>query len=259
MSFTDKTACRPIVDEFGFSKDFFDGSLQFLSFLTGEYFRAEVHGIENLPDSGRAIIAANHGGILPWDAVVIQNLVFNHHHERRLVRPLMEDYIFYLPYVNIFMNRLGAVRACQENAEKLLLKEEIILTFPEGLKGVGKSFTQKYVVQRFGRGGLVKLALRTRTSVIPVAVKGSEESHPLLFKSNRLGKIFNIPFFPFTLTFPALGPLGLIPLPAKWSVAFGKPFDFHNETTADFEDPVIVAKYNEEVRSTIQAMLKETR
>src|SRR5207245_2691664 len=119
-----------------------------------------------------------------------------------------------------FMTRLGGVRACQENAERLLRRGELVATFPEGYKGIGKLFRDRYRLQRFGRGGYIKLALRARCPVVPFAVVGAEEVHPTFFNASAIAKALRLPYLPVTPTFPALGPIGLVPLPTKWTIAF---------------------------------------
>jgi 1-acyl-sn-glycerol-3-phosphate acyltransferase len=160
-----------------------------------------------------------------------------------------------MPFLGSAMNRLGAVRACQENAERLLGDEELVAVFPEGIKGIGKLFAERYRLQRFGRGGFIKLCLRTGTPIVPVAVLGAEETNPLLFKIEHLSKALGLPYLPVTPTFPALGPLGLLPAPTKWRIQFGEPLDLSSYGPEAADDELLVGKLAERVRATIQGML----
>ena len=243
------------VDDFGFDPIYDQKARAVLEFLYTRYFRVETTGIERVPGRGRCLLVANHSGTIPLDGVMLKTAVKLEHPAARDVRWLTEDFIYHMPYLGSIMNRLGAVRACQENAERLLGKEQLCAVFPEGVKGIGKLFGERYRLQRFGRGGFIKLCLRTNTPIIPVAVVGAEETNPLLFKVEYLSKALGLPYVPVTPTFPALGPLGLLPAPTKWQIHFGEPIDFagHGRDAAD--DELLVGKLAERVRATIQGML----
>src|SRR5439155_12548091 len=129
--------------------------------------------------------------------------------QKRDVRWLTEDFVFHFPFLGSFETRIGAVRACQENAERLLRQETLLAVFPEGIKGIGKLFRDRYKLQRFGRGGFVRLALRTQTPIVPAAIIGSEETAPMLYRIEGVAKSLGLPYIPITPTFPALGPIGL--------------------------------------------------
>ncbi|MCG8424240.1 MAG: acyltransferase family protein [Proteobacteria bacterium] len=245
-----------VVDEFGRDPIVLSRFEPLLNLLYTSYFRVEATGIAHVPDTGRAIIVANHAGTLPYDGVMIMQAMRREHPGRRDARPLVEDFIFHFPYLGTLINRIGGVRACPENAERLLASDQVIIVFPEGQKGTGKLFRDRYRLQRFGRGGFVKLALRTRSPIIPVAVVGAEESMPILRKVTWLTKSLNVPYIPITPTFPILGPLGLVPVPSKWYLIFGPAIDL----AADYgperaDDRLLVNKLAEQVRSTIQSMV----
>lgn len=172
-------------------------------------------------------------------------------------RFLVEDIIQYLPFLGTFFNRVGGVRACQENAERILAQGDLLTVFPEGVKGIGKLFKDRYQLARFGRGGIVRLAIKTRTPVIPCAVIGSEEIHPILWKSRPLAQLFGLPFIPVTPTFPLLGPLGLIPLPAQWLISFGTPIRYDKMPAEILNDPLKLHTLTEELRQTIQRMVDD--
>jgi 1-acyl-sn-glycerol-3-phosphate acyltransferase len=186
---------------------------------------------------------------------MLKTAIRHAHPTQREMRWLAEDFIFYLPFVGAFMNRIGAVRACQENAERLLKQERLITVFPEGIKGIGKLFRERYKLQRFGRGGFIRLCLRTETPIVPCAVIGAEESAPMLFRLEHLANLLGVPYLPVTPTFPALGPLGLVPAPTKWRIELGEPIRFDGYGPEAADDSLLVGRLTEKVRATIQAML----
>jgi 1-acyl-sn-glycerol-3-phosphate acyltransferase len=243
------------VDEFGYDPVYEQKLLPFFDFLYDRYFRVEVHGVENVAAEGRCLLVANHSGTLPFDGVMLRRAVLREHPQHRAVRWLAEDGIFHLPFLGSFTNRLGAVRACQENAERLLEHGAPVAVFPEGTKGIGKLFKQRYQLQRFGRGGFVKLGLRTRTPVVPVAIVGGEETNPMLSRIEYLTRAVGIPYFPVTPTFPLLGPVGLLPAPTKWKIFFGAPIDLEGYGAEAADDEILVGRLTEQVRGEIQQML----
>jgi 1-acyl-sn-glycerol-3-phosphate acyltransferase len=225
-------------------------------FLYSRWFRVQASGLEHIPAKGRALLVANHAGTLPYDSAMVMHAVRRDHPARRDVRPLVEDTVFHLPFLGPIMNRIGGVRADPENAERLLLKDELVAVFPEGEKGMGKLWRDRYRLQRFGRGGFVKLALRTQSPIIPVAVVGAEEAAPMLGKVTWFAKNIGIPWIPVTPTFPWLGPAGLLPLPSKWFVQFGAPIDLGNAGPEAAEDRLFVNKIADQIRTQIQTMIE---
>jgi len=226
-------------------------------FLYSKWFRVQATGLDNIPAQGRALLVANHAGTLPYDSAMVMHAVRRDHPSRRDVRPLVEDTVFHLPFLGPIMNRIGGVRADQANAERLLEKDELVAVFPEGEKGMGKLWKDRYRLQRFGRGGFVKLALRTGAPIIPVAVVGAEEAAPMLGKVTWFAKNIGIPWIPVTPTFPWFGPAGLLPLPSKWFVAFGEPIDLgaaHGPAAA--EDRLLVNRLADQIRNQIQQMIE---
>jgi 1-acyl-sn-glycerol-3-phosphate acyltransferase len=184
------------------------------------------------------------------------NVAVRHEHPaRRECRLLALDMFALLPILQPMLQRTGAVRASQENGERLLRRGELVGVFPEGVKGVGKYFRDRYKLARFGRGGFVRLALRTGAPIIPCAVVGAEEIHPVLAKANWLGRPFGFPYFPITPSFPLLGPLGVVPLPSKWSIEFADPIPTVGDGPEAADDPIRVNKLKERVRSVIQRMI----
>jgi len=226
-------------------------------FLYSKWFRVQATGLEHIPEHGRALLVANHAGTLPYDSAMVMHAVRRDHPSRRDVRPLVEDTVFHLPFLGPVMNRIGGVRADPANAERLLMKDELVAVFPEGEKGMGKLWKHRYQLQRFGRGGFVKLALRTNAPIIPVAVVGAEEAAPMLGKVTWFAKNIGIPWIPVTPTFPWLGPAGLLPLPSKWFVQFGAPIDLSKVGgAAAAEDRLLVNRLADQIRTQIQGMVE---
>jgi 1-acyl-sn-glycerol-3-phosphate acyltransferase len=243
------------VDDFGFDP-IYDAKIRpFLDFLYERYFRVVCEGVDRVPSSGRCVLVANHSGTLPLDGVMLKCALQREHSAHRDVRWLTEDFIFHFPFLGAINNRLGAVRACQENAERLLEQEALVAVFPEGVKGIGKLFRERYRLQRFGRGGFIKLCLRTRTPIVPVALIGAEEINPLLFRVELFAKAMGLPYIPVTATFPLLGPAGLAPAPTKWKFFFGEPIELEGYGPEAADDEILVGRLAERVRATIQGML----
>ena len=213
------------VDDFGRDHTFADRVEPLLNFLHSRYFRVDVQGAENVPATGPAILVANHAGTVPYDVAMIMQAVKRQHPHGQPVRPLIEDSVFHFPFVGPFLNRLGAVRACQRNARRLLDAGNVVAVFPEGIQGSGKLFRDRYRLQRFGRGGFVKLAIHSRAPIIPVAIVGAEEAQPLVARLPRISRRARLPFVPVTPTFPLLGPAGLLPLPTRVAIGLRQPMD----------------------------------
>ncbi|MFF4549719.1 lysophospholipid acyltransferase family protein, partial [Streptomyces sp. NPDC001406] len=207
------------VDDFGYDEELTDQVLMsLLRPVYEKYFRVEVKGIENIPAEGGALIVANHSGTLPLDGLMMQVAVHDHHPAGRHLRLLAADLVFVLPVVNELARKLGHTLACTEDAERLLGQGELVGVMPEGFKGIGKPFGERYKLQRFGRGGFVSTALRKGTPIIPCSIVGAEEIYPMIGNAKTLARLLGFPYFPLTPTFPWLGPLGAVPLPTKWTI-----------------------------------------
>jgi 1-acyl-sn-glycerol-3-phosphate acyltransferase len=243
------------VDDFGLDPTYESRVAPLFAALYRRWFRVTVRGIARVPAEGRAMIVANHGGALPWDGLMVRTALRLEHPGRRESRWLAEDFVYHMPFLGAFVTRVGAVRACPENAQRLLEQDELLTVFPEGIKGIGKLFRHRYQLQRFGRGGYVKLAIRTGTRIIPAGIVGSEEAYPLLLKSGRLAKLAGLPFLPITPTFPWLGPLGLFPYPTRWFIDFGEPLDLSGYSPEDAGDHELVARLNQELSAAVQRLI----
>jgi 1-acyl-sn-glycerol-3-phosphate acyltransferase len=219
------------------------------------WWRVEASGIEHVPAVGPAVLVANHSGVLPYDGAMIKLALRRHHPQRRECRMLMLDMFALLPFLAPALARHGEVRANPENAERLLRGGSLVGVFPEGVKGVGKPFRDRYRLARFGRGGFVKVALRTGAPLVPCAVVGAEEIHPMLARADFLGRPLGFPYFPLTPTFPWLGLLGFVPLPSKWSIDFGPPLPTGSYGPEAADDPILVNRLSEQMRDTVQELI----
>jgi 1-acyl-sn-glycerol-3-phosphate acyltransferase len=244
------------VDEFGFDRE-----LNEAVFMAGvrplyeKYFRVEARGLHHVPETGGALIVANHSGTLPLDALGVALPLLDQHPGHRHLRMLGADLVFSLPVVAPLARKAGHTLACNADAERLLRNGELVGVWPEGFKGIGKPFRERYKLQRFGRGGFVSAALRTGVPIIPCSIVGAEEIYPMIGNMKTLARLLGLPYVPVTPTFPWLGPLGLVPLPSKWLVEFGEPIPTEQYGAGAAEDPMLVFNLTDQVRETIQQSL----
>jgi 1-acyl-sn-glycerol-3-phosphate acyltransferase len=243
-------------DEFGFDPDLTDHVfLPLLRPLFDRWFRVETQGVEHVPAEGGALLVANHSGTLPVDALMTTVALHDEHPAQRRLRLLGADLVFQAPFVGALARKLGTTLACNEDAERLLSAGELVGVFPEGFKGIGKPFSERYTLQRFGRGGFVSAALRTGVPIVPCAIVGAEEIYPMIGNVKTAARLLGLPYFPITPTFPLLGPLGAVPLPSKWFIAFGEPIETASFGSAAADDPMVVFNLTDQVRETIQHSL----
>jgi 1-acyl-sn-glycerol-3-phosphate acyltransferase len=241
------------VDEFGHDPDLVEHVLApLLRPLYRHWWRVETRGLEHVPDSGPALVVGNHAGTLPFDALMVALALLDEHPAHRSLRMLAADLTFNLPVVAPLARKSGNTLACAEDATRLLEGGELVGVWPEGYKGLGKPYRERYRLQRFGRGGFVEVALRTGAPIVPVAVVGSEEIYPMVANLRRLARLLGFPYFPVTPTFPALGPLGAIPLPSKWLIEFCPPIETADLGPEAVLDPMVLFDLTDQVRDTIQ-------
>ena len=242
------------VDDYGFDPElterFFMAALRPVA---EKWFRLEVRGLENIPAEGGALVVSNHSGTVPVDGLMTMLTV--HDHAGRFLRPLGADLVFKLPLISSLARKSGATLACSEDAERMLSGGELVGVWPEGFMGIGKPFSERYKLQRFGRGGFVSAALRTGVPIIPLSVVGAEEIYPLVGNIPSLARLLGVPYIPITPFFPWLGPLGLVPLPSKWILEFGEPIRTDAYEPGEAEDPMLVFNVTDQVRETIQHTL----
>ena len=212
--------------DFGFDAEFLNKTAPVLEFLWSKYFRVRLTGMENVPSTGAALLVANHSGGLPHDGAMLIHATHCHHPAARPLRPMVANFAFQSSWMRPVVARIGGVRASMQNALALCNAGQLVGVFPEGLRGVGKLYRERYRLTNFGRGGFVRLARTANVPIIPVAIVGAEETHPVLAKLTRIAQPLGLPYIPITPTFPLFGLLGLLPVPTKWSIKVGQPMHF---------------------------------
>lgn len=244
------------VDEFGFDAHLNNAIfLPLLRVFFKSWFRVEVSGIEHLPETGAALVVANHAGVLPFDGLMASVAVHDYHPTQRDLRLLAADMVFDLPVVGQAARKAGHTMACTNDAHRLLAAGELTAVFPEGYKGLGKHFKDRYKLQRFGRGGFVSAALRTKAPIVPCSIVGSEEIYPMIADVKLLARLLGLPYFPITPFFPLAGPAGMLPLPSKWYIEFGEPIETADYDESAADDPMVTFELTDQVRETIQQTL----
>ena len=252
-----RTILSPPADEdaWGYDERFVRASQPVLDALYDRWWRVTATGTEHLPSSGRGLIAANHAGVVPWDGAMISTAV--RRHGGRDTRALVLNWAFQLPWASAAIRRGGGVPASPANARRLLEEDHLVLVFPEGAKGISKPFSERYRLERFGRGGFVTTALRAGAPIIPCAVVGSEEIHPKLAEAPVVAKLLGMPYLPITPTFPWLGPLGAVPLPSRWRIEFCPPIDLSAYGPEAASDRRLALELTDAIREQIQAKVYE--
>lgn len=247
------------VDVFGFDRELTELLLPVIEPINERYWRVDVIGNENIPAEGAALLACNHAGTLPLDGMVVRGVVWQHPPYRH-ARMLVADLGFTIPFFSHIVRKTGNTMACSEDTYRLLEMGELVAVFPEGFKGVGKGWKERYRLQRFGRGGFVEVAIQARVPIIPVAIVGSEEIYPMIGDVRPLARLLGLPYFPVTMFFPWLGPLGMVPLPSKWIVEFCEPVRTDHLSPEAASDPTEIFDITDQVRQSIQqTLLKNLR
>ncbi|MBN1959599.1 MAG: acyltransferase family protein [Deltaproteobacteria bacterium] len=238
------------VDAFGFDPQYLKKVFGLAVWFYRSYFRAQAFGIENIPD-GRCFIVANHSGQLPFDAAMLTVAAFVEREPPRYLRAMLDRFIPSTPFVSVFLARCGQILGTQENCKRLLEAQEAILVFPEGVKGLNKTWDARYQLQRFG-SGFIRLALETNTPIIPTIVIGAEEQAPAFANLEWVGKLLGIPALPVTPFHPLIPGLGLFPMPTRYRIYFGKPLNFSGDAN---DDDTIISEKVEQVKQTMQQMI----
>ena len=240
-------------DAFGFDRELtVELLLPALRPLWRNYFAGGVTGAEHVPASGAALVVGNHAGTFPLDGLLLALAAYDETPVPRHLRLLAADLVFRLPVVGEIARRFGVTRADRAGAEALLAAGQLVGVFPEGFRGTGKLYDERHRLQPFGRGGFASLAIRAGVPIVPVAIVGAEDSYPMLADLGPLARALGLPYFPITPTFPWLGPLGFLPLPAKWLIEFCEPIPTVGLGAAAADDPEIVADLASRVRDTVQ-------
>ena len=244
-------------DEWGFDPEVMEAVAPFFEFLYRKYWRVTTTGLEHVPGTGRALLVSNHSGQLPFDGSMLASAIKLEHPNNRLVRTMFASWFPTMPVVAPLFVKCGQVTATEDNGIRLLQNEELVSVFPEGIKGVGKLYKDRYHLVRFGRGGFIRMALKTQTSILPVSVVGAEETYMSLAKSDLIAKAIGFPFFPITPTFPWLGLLGTIPLPTKWYIDIGEPIPMDGYGPKADQNLMLVSQLTDQVRGVVQKMINE--
>ncbi len=238
-------------DPFGFNPEALKYIVPLAVGLYRHYFRVDIHNVEHIPDHGRVLLVSNHTGQIPLDGMMIATATLTEKDPPRMARSMMERWVPSIPFISEIFARCGQVVGTRDNARMLLDREGCILVFPEGARGVNKTYDRAYELERFGRG-FMRLALETETPIVPIGVVGAEEQLPSLYNFKGLAKLLGMPAFPITPTWPLLGPLGALPLPVKYRIYVGEPMRFEGDP--DDEDRVVSAKVDR-VKDAIRTML----
>jgi 1-acyl-sn-glycerol-3-phosphate acyltransferase len=245
------------IDVFGFDEDLTTNVMMpLLRPLHRSYWRVASYGTEHLPRTGGGLVVANHAGTLPADAMITRFDIFEA--TGRHARELGADLVFRTPFVGELGRKTGATLASGDDADRLLAQGELVAVWPEGYKGLGKPWRDRYKLQRFGRGGFVATALRAQAPIVPTAIVGSEEIYPLVFDLRIIARALGLPYFPVVaqmLALPVLGPFALLPLPSRWIIEYGEPIDTSEFGPDAADDPMVLFDLADQVRDRIQGML----
>lgn len=225
--------------------------------LYQNWFRVQMRGLEHVPQEGPALVVANHSGVLPIDALMLQVGILDEHPAGRNLRLLGADLVYTVPLLGRLARASGHVPASPPEAERLLRAGELVGVFPEGFKGIGKPFADRYRLQRFGRGGFARVALRTGVPMIPCAIVGAEEIYPMVADWTEAAETLKLPYFPITPLFPWLGPLGAVPLPSNWMIEFCDPVSTDGFAPDQCQDEGVIAELAGKVKDTIASKIDE--
>jgi 1-acyl-sn-glycerol-3-phosphate acyltransferase len=247
-----------VADEFGFDPEFNARVLiPAARFFYQRWFRVQIRGLEHVPSGGPALVVANHSGTLPVDAVMLQAGLYDEHPAHRNLRLLGADLVYEVPLLAMMARKGGHIRASRANAHTLLRAGELVGVFPEGFKGIGKPFAERYQLQRFGRGGFAATAIAAQVPLVPCAIVGAEEIYPMIGNAKPIADLLRLPYFPITPTFPWLGPIGVVPLPSRWIIEFCPPVPTSDYAPDRASDPAVMADLSGRIRGTIQRKLDD--
>lgn len=246
-------------DRFGFSPKTVRRAFPFAYALYRLYFRVRSEGHEHIPAQGPAVLAANHGGLLPFDGAMAVVDVALHTDPPRLARSIVDRWAGTLPWINVFFARVGQVIGTHENFASLLSEGQIVFVFPEGMDGIRKTIAQRHQVQTF-HVGFVEQALMNQTPIVPMAIIGSDDQAPILYDIQPLARLLGLPVAPITPTFPWFGPMGLLPYPVSYRIVYGEPLHFHERFGPEGAgDARLVRHLANRVRKAVQALLDRSR
>ncbi len=255
------------INDLGFGYDSFGLEIEsamavftVLQYFYDYWFRVDSFGVENVPAEGPALITPNHSGVIPIDGAMIAIDLVKKMNRPRLMRAVLYHSAGYIPFVGTFFYRSGQISGARRNFEEALQQGELVTAFPEGSTGAWKGYNDRYKLRPFNVG-FMELSLIHRAPIVPTAVIGAEEQYPFMMNVRPLAKFFRVPNFPLSPLFPLLGPAGLLPLPTKYSIAYGEPFHFYRdygpETVGKPETiRMLVGKVQERIEQMIAKGLK---
>ncbi|MCO5248375.1 MAG: acyltransferase family protein [Chitinophagales bacterium] len=236
-------------DPWGFNLKGIKGTLGVGKFMYEKFFRVEAFGLENIPKEGRVLIVPNHSGQLPLDGSLVGYAMMTNPYAPRLPKAMVERFFPTMPFVGNYLSSIGAVLGEPNNASSLLKKEEAVIVFPEGVRGSGKLFKDRYKLQRFGNG-FMHIAMKHETPIIPAGIVGCEESIISFADIKPLAKFFGIPYFPLAIPFI---------FPTKVYIHFGKPLFFDKEVKNEFEIEARVKMVKGEIKKLINLGLSKRK
>jgi 1-acyl-sn-glycerol-3-phosphate acyltransferase len=239
------------LDDFGFDPEWTEAIMPLVRLVYRKYWRVDATGVRNVPRRGAALLVSNHAGVLPFDGAMIEMALFEGGVDRH-ARALIADWFFGMPMLSWALRRSGQTLGHPSDTHRLLSSGELVLVFPEGIKGTGKLWRERYRLRRFGRGGFAESAIRAGAPIVPISVVGSEELYPMFYDVRPLARLTGFPYFPLTPTWPWLGPLGLVPLPSKWRIQFHDPIPTADLGPDAADDPSVVMRIADQVRDVIQ-------
>lgn len=244
-------------DQFGMEKESAILAYAFLRYMYKFYFRTESKGHENIPPAGPVLLISNHSGTLPIDAAMTAVDVAMHMEKPRPLRCVVDHFAGFLPFINVWFYRAGQVIGHRRNFQDLLEAGELVGVWPEGTRGLGKPFSQRYNLVKFGVG-FVEAAITYRVPIIPTALIGAEEQMPMMGNLKKVARFLGFPYMPITPLFPWFGPLGLVPLPTKYHIQYGEPIRYYLEYGPEtVDDPETIRMLADKVRITVQDMINK--
>ncbi len=250
------------INDLGFGYDPFGLELEsaMLAYAAGKivyknWFRVESHGVENVPLKGPVLVTPNHSGVLPIDALMIGVDVVAKMECPRTMRAVVDNFAGLFPFVNTACYRCGGIIGARRNFEELLNQGELVMVFPEGHKGTGKKFAERYRLRRFNVG-FMELSLIHKAPIVPTAVIGAEEQYPYMIDLKPVARLLNFPYMPVTPLMALLGPLGMIPLPTKYTIYYGEPLHFYRDYPPDtVKDPETIYGLVDTVKTRVQDLI----
>ncbi len=244
-------------DSFGLEIESAMAVFTVLHYVYKYWFRVDSHGVENIPDEGPVLLTPNHSGVIPIDGAMIAIDLVKKMNRPRIMRAVLYNSAGFIPFVGTFFYRSGQIAGARRNFEEALKQEELVAAFPEGSKGTWKGFNERYRLKPFNVG-FMELSLIYRAPIVPTAVIGAEEQYPYMKNVKPLARMLNLPYFPLSPFFPLLGPIGMLPLPTKYSISYGEPFHFYREYGPEtVRKPDVIRMLVEKVKTRIEEMLAD--